>query len=109
MMMSAHFSTTRRARQRRARKLSMPITDASKPARRRCQRISHGCKEDHHWPGLAAIGKVLRVRETGAKTTTETAYYLLSTALSADRFNEVARAHWGIESVPQRHTERSSP
>jgi predicted transposase YbfD/YdcC len=48
-------------------------------------------QEDHHWLGLAAIGKVIRVRETSAKTTTEAAYYLLSTALSAERFNEVAR------------------
>jgi predicted transposase YbfD/YdcC len=52
---------------------------------------------DHHWPGLAAIGKVVRIRETAIKTTTETAYYLLSTALSAARFNEVAREHWGVE------------
>jgi predicted transposase YbfD/YdcC len=51
----------------------------------------------HQWPGLAAIGKVVRRRETAAKTTTETAYYLLSTALSAERFNEVVRAHWGVE------------
>jgi predicted transposase YbfD/YdcC len=54
-------------------------------------------QEDHHWPGLAAIGKVVRVRETATKTTTETAYYLLSTALSGERFNEVAREHWGVE------------
>jgi predicted transposase YbfD/YdcC len=52
---------------------------------------------DHHWPGLAAIGKVKRIRETADKTTTETAYYLLTTALSAERFNEVAREHWGVE------------
>ena len=49
------------------------------------------------WPGLAAISKVDRVRETASKTTTETAYYLLSTALSGERFNEVAREHWGVE------------
>lgn len=54
-------------------------------------------QEDHHWAGLAAIGKVVRIRETAAKTTTETAYYLLSTALSSARFNEVVRSHWGIE------------
>jgi predicted transposase YbfD/YdcC len=54
-------------------------------------------QEDHHWPGLAAIGKVVRVRETAAKTTTEAAYYLLSTALSGERFNEVVREHWGVE------------
>ena len=50
----------------------------------------------HHWPSLAAIGKVTRVRQIAAKTTTETAYYPLSAALSAERFNEVARAHWDV-------------
>ena len=45
-------------------------------------------QEDHHWPGLAAIGKVIRIRETATKTTTETAYYLLSTALSGERFTK---------------------
>jgi predicted transposase YbfD/YdcC len=54
-------------------------------------------QQDHRWPGLAAIGKVIRIRETAAKTTTETAYYLLSTALSAERFNDVVRQHWGVE------------
>jgi predicted transposase YbfD/YdcC len=46
-------------------------------------------QERHACPGLAAIGKVHRTRET--------AYYLLSTALLPDRLNEVARSHWGIE------------
>jgi predicted transposase YbfD/YdcC len=54
-------------------------------------------QEIHQWPGLAAIGKLTRIRETAAKTTTETAYYLLSTALSAERFNAVVRQHWGVE------------
>jgi len=54
-------------------------------------------QEDHHWPGLAAIGKVVRIRETPGKTTTETAYHLISTALSSERFNEVVRLHWGVE------------
>lgn len=54
-------------------------------------------QKNHQWPGLAAIGKVDRIRETPAKTTTETAYYLLSAALSAERFNEVVRSHWGVE------------
>jgi hypothetical protein len=35
--------------------------------------------------------------KTPDKTTTETAYYLLSTALSPERFNEVVRQHWGVE------------
>jgi hypothetical protein len=45
MMTSAHFSMTRRAGQRRVLRLSMPITDASKPARRRCRRISPGYRK----------------------------------------------------------------
>jgi len=52
---------------------------------------------DHRWPGLKAIGKVVRCRETEAKSTTETAYYVLSSALSPDRLNEVVRSHWGVE------------
>ena len=36
-------------------------------------------QEQHQWPGLAALGKITRTRETGATTSTETAYYLLST------------------------------
>jgi len=57
--------------------------------------------DSHHWPGLAAIGKVVRTREAKTKikseATTETAYYLLSTPLSPQRLNHVVRAHWGIE------------
>lgn len=40
---------------------------------------------------------MVRSREIAGRTTTETACYLLSTALPADRFNGVVRAHWGIE------------
>jgi len=62
-------------------------------------------QKDHKWPGLAAIGMVRRMRETPIKTasattyktTTETAFYLLSSPLSAERFNEVVRSHWGVE------------
>jgi len=52
---------------------------------------------DHHWPGLKAIGRIVHSRETPARTTTETAYYLLSSALSPDRLNEVVRSHWDVE------------
>ena len=54
-------------------------------------------QKQHQWPGLKAIGKVVRVRETTEKTTTETAYYLLSRVLPPERFNQVARQHWSIE------------
>ena len=54
-------------------------------------------QEQHQWPGLKAIGKVERIRETAEKTTTETAYYLLSSELTPERFNEGVRQHWSIE------------
>ena len=53
--------------------------------------------EEHRWPGLTAIGKIERTREVERKTTFETAYYLLSSALTPERLNEVARSHWGVE------------
>jgi predicted transposase YbfD/YdcC len=37
------------------------------------------------------------LRETPDKTTMETAYYLLSAALTPERFNEVVRQHWSVE------------
>jgi predicted transposase YbfD/YdcC len=54
-------------------------------------------QEHHQWPGLAAIAKVERVRELPTKTETETAYYLLSAPLSAERFGHAVRSHWGVE------------
>lgn len=54
-------------------------------------------QEQHQWPGLKAVAKITRIRESTDKTTTETAYYLLSQQLAANRLNRVARAHWGVE------------
>ena len=41
-------------------------------------------QERHRWPGLEAIGKVTRTRETGDKISTETAYYLFSTPIAVN-------------------------
>jgi predicted transposase YbfD/YdcC len=54
-------------------------------------------QQQHDWPGLTAIGKMQRVRETAGKTTNETTYYLLSTAMTPERFGAITRLHWGIE------------
>jgi predicted transposase YbfD/YdcC len=54
-------------------------------------------QQDHDWPGLTAVGKVVRAREMADNTTTETAYYLLSTPITPERFGEVVRSHWGVE------------
>jgi predicted transposase YbfD/YdcC len=54
-------------------------------------------QQEHRWPGLAALGKITRTREIQGQTSTETACYLLSTPLSAERFGQVVRQHWSIE------------
>jgi predicted transposase YbfD/YdcC len=56
-----------------------------------------GLKERHRWPGLAAAGKVTRIRGTLASVMTEPGYYLTSAALSPERLRQVVRSHWGIE------------
>jgi predicted transposase YbfD/YdcC len=56
-----------------------------------------GLQKRHRWPGLAAVGKVIRNRDTTTTATTETAYYLLSTPMSPERLGQVARSHWGVE------------
>lgn len=51
----------------------------------------------HDWPGLRSVGKVVsRVFKKG-KETEETRYYISSLALDAQRLNDIARKHWGIE------------
>ncbi|MBV8118726.1 MAG: ISAs1 family transposase, partial [Alphaproteobacteria bacterium] len=58
-------------------------------------------QERHHWPGLRALGRVIRIRQTGSKAgskkSTETGYYLMSAPLSAERLGQVVRSHWGVE------------
>jgi predicted transposase YbfD/YdcC len=58
-------------------------------------------QEKHRWPGLAAVGRVLRTRQTRVKairqTSTEANYYLLSAPLSAERLGAAVRSHWGVE------------
>jgi len=51
------------------------------------------------WPGLKAIGRVVRQRtdKTTGKTTTTTVYYLMSQPMTAARFAAAVRGHWGIE------------
>jgi predicted transposase YbfD/YdcC len=57
-----------------------------------------GWLQHHHkWPGLVCIGEVTRTRETIARTEVETACYLLSAGMTAERFNAVARSHWAME------------
>jgi predicted transposase YbfD/YdcC len=70
---------------------------ALRSAQHRCQPRSTGFEKQHPRPSLKAVGKVVRMRETKEKTTTETAYSLLSAALTPECFNEVALQRWGVE------------
>lgn len=54
-------------------------------------------QQHHAWPGLQAIGKVTAHRATKDKTSQETRYFLLSAAVSPERFGAIAPAHWGVE------------
>lgn len=49
------------------------------------------------WAKVNAIGCVESHRTVGCITTTEKRYFLLSLPLSAQRFAELVRGHWGIE------------
>ena len=58
-------------------------------------------QRQHAWPGLAALGKVVRTRgpadPLAGTETIEAAYYLLSAPLSAQCLAATVRAHWGVE------------
>jgi predicted transposase YbfD/YdcC len=55
----------------------------------------------YRWPGLRALGRVIRMRQTTAKgvlqKSTENAYYMLSAPLTPERLGHVVRSHWGVE------------
>jgi predicted transposase YbfD/YdcC len=56
-------------------------------------------QEQHHWPGLACIGKITATREdkTSGTVQTQSRYYLLSRIMPAQEFLDLVRAHWTIE------------
>lgn len=54
-------------------------------------------KERHPWEGLAGIVMVESRREFGAKSETETRFYITSLTAGAERIGAAIRGHWGIE------------
>jgi predicted transposase YbfD/YdcC len=54
-------------------------------------------QQQQQGPGLAAVGRITRIREISSRTSTETAYYLLSTPLPAERFGQLAAQHGGMQ------------
>ena len=51
------------------------------------------------WAGLKTAISVRRIVTTKEKVTDETSYYISSLDVSAERFNEIIREHWLIESM----------
>jgi len=49
------------------------------------------------WPKLKAIGMAMNVTTRNGTTSCETRYFILNKYLSAVRFGEAVRGHWGIE------------
>jgi predicted transposase YbfD/YdcC len=49
------------------------------------------------WPNIQALGIVDRTRESKGKIENERAFYLLSDAMSAERFASTVRSHWSVE------------
>src|SRR6516165_7818053 len=49
------------------------------------------------WPGLQSVIVVVRDRTAGTQNSCEKHYYISSRKLSAKRFLEAVRGHWGIE------------
>lgn len=53
--------------------------------------------ERHQWPGLKSIGMVVSNIERSGKQSQEIRFYISSLPADARKFNQIARAHWGIE------------
>ena len=51
----------------------------------------------HDWPGLQAVSKRTATRYLDGTASNQPRYYLTSEAFLPERFNQIVRAHWGIE------------
>lgn len=66
---------------------------------RSCVVIEHvaGIRDRRLWPGLKAVGMCRRDRTSNGETTTEVCYFIGSRRMSARRYAQALRSHWGIE------------
>lgn len=53
----------------------------------------------HHWLSLTSVFAVERITEERGHTSRETCYYISNLDESAERFMQIAREHWKIESL----------
>jgi predicted transposase YbfD/YdcC len=60
-------------------------------------RVLDGIRARKAWPGLTTVGMCCRERTVKGKTTIEAHYFIGSRRMSAQRYAEILRGHWGIE------------
>ena len=49
------------------------------------------------WEGMKSLGRVIRRRTYGDRSTFETCYYIMSLEIDAKLFAHATRGHWGVE------------
>jgi len=49
------------------------------------------------WEGMKSVGRVIRRRTYGNRSTFETCYYIMSLEIDAKLFAHAVRGHWGVE------------
>jgi predicted transposase YbfD/YdcC len=49
------------------------------------------------WEGMQSVGRVIRRRTYGDRSTFETCYYIMSLEIDAKLFAHAVRGHWGVE------------
>lgn len=53
--------------------------------------------EREKWIGCRSLGRVIRKRTKGEKTSTEVCFYITSLDLNIEKFAKAVREHWGVE------------
>jgi predicted transposase YbfD/YdcC len=59
--------------------------------------VPRSVKDLGRWPQVKAIGMATSITIRDGKEQTEVRYYILTAYVSAERFAEAVRSHWGIE------------
>ncbi len=82
------------------------ISDFSKTERNRNRIETRHCtvieapqamRDEYNWPELRSLCRIISERFIDGKKSCETRYYLSSLEPDASRYNDIVRAHWGVE------------
>jgi predicted transposase YbfD/YdcC len=82
---ASHCSTEERSHGRQELRACWVLTDLEE------------LQEQVNWPGLQSVVVVVRDRTVGERNSCEKHYYISSRKMSAEKFLQGVRGHWGIE------------